>query len=433
MPVRIITGAQWGDEGKGKLTDIYAERADVVGRFQGGNNAGHTLVVLDEDGEAHKTVLHLVPSGVLWPEKKCVIGAGVVVDPKALLAELAQLELDGIDVSHERIRVASNAHAILPYHKELDLAREAALGSKKIGTTGRGIGPCYEDRAARRGITMQELVDPDVLKTKLESALPEKNHMLAFFQHAGLDLQAVQEEYVELGRKLRPYVGGARQCVQEALAEDKEILLEGAQGAMLDISHGTYPFVTSSHTISGAACTSLGIGPKHITSVLGVTKAYTTRVGAGPFPTELDDELGEQLRTAGAEFGATTGRPRRCGWLDIPALRYAASINGLTELALMKLDVLTGLETIKICIGYRNGSQEIFSTLRNDGARLEGLEPHYIEIPGWKEGVRGLWRFADLPPQARSFVRRVETLAGLPVTQVSVGPERDATISLRNL
>jgi len=312
MPVRIITGAQWGDEGKGKITDFYAEKADVIGRFQGGNNAGHTLVVRDLDGVPHKTVLHLVPSGILWPDKQCVIGAGVVVDPKELLQELVQLELDGIEVSPERLRVAANAHVILPYHKALDEAREDALGESKIGTTRRGIGPCYEDRSARRGITMQELVDPDVLKEKLEAMVPEKNHMLSFFLHKHLKLDSVLEEYVELGEKLRPYVGGARACVQQALANRENVLLEGAQGALLDISHGSYPFVTSSHTVSGAACTSLGFGPKHVTSVIGVAKAYSTRVGAGPFPTELDNELGEHLRTVGAEFGATTGRPRRC-------------------------------------------------------------------------------------------------------------------------
>src|SRR5918997_1106776 len=346
MPGLAIVGAQWGDEGKGKVTDLVAERADVIVRYQGGNNAGHTIV---RDGDLFK--LHLIPSGILHPGRTCAVGNGVVIDPKVMTAELEALRRRGVDVSG--LRISANAHLIMPYHMMLDQAGEARLGKLQIGTTRRGIGPCYADKAARLGIRMQDLLDEKILKQKIYAAMEPKRLVLRPFEKDPvLDLHAMTEEYRTLGHRLEPFIADTSRLVWDALDRDRLVVFEGAQGAMLDIDHGTYPFVTSSNPVAGAACVGAGVGPKDIDEVWGIAKAYSTRVGAGPFPSELEDELGERMREAGGEFGTTTGRPRRCGWLDLVALRYAARINGLTGLVVTKLDVLTGIDPLQVATGY---------------------------------------------------------------------------------
>src|SRR4051794_7691904 len=381
MSSTVIVGAQWGDEGKGKVTDLLAERADAVIRFQGGNNAGHTII---RDGETFK--LHLVPSGILHPDTLCVIGNGVVIDPKVLTGELEALRRRGIDTGN--LRISANAHLIMPYHLLLDLAGEQKLGELEIGTTRRGIGPCYADKAARLGIRMQDLLDPKILRKKITAALEPKR--LTLRPHAKdprLDLHAMVEEYVTYGHRLEQYIADTTRLAWDLLDRGRTVLFEGAQGAMLDIDHGTYPFVTSSNPVAGAACIGSGVGPRDIDEIWGVAKAYATRVGAGPFPTELEGDLADELRTRGGEFGTTTGRPRRIGWLDLVALRYAVRLNSLTSLAITKLDVLSGLERVCVCTSYRSAEGAELPHFPYHQSVLHHVTPQLEELPGWGEDI----------------------------------------------
>ena len=422
----IIVGAQWGDEGKGKVVDIYCEFADHVVRYQGGSNAGHTLVVGGE-----KTVLHLIPSGALR-RKRCLIGNGVVVDPVALLEEIASLRARGFLQRDEELVVSAQAHIILPYHQALDLAREAKLGDQKIGTTGRGIGPAYEDKAARRGIRICDLLEPAVLAKKLAARVELVNQELGHDPAATrFDAAELTARYIEIGKALAPHVGNVAALIEQERKRGRHILFEGAQGTMLDVDHGTYPFVTSSTTTAGGACAGAGIGPTAIDGVIGIAKAYSTRVGSGPFVTELTGELGDRLRKDGAEYGATTGRPRRCGWLDIVALRHAVRINGLTGLCLTKLDVLRGLPKLQVCVAYeRDGKRQ--GEMIPDAEFLSTCTPVYEEVDGWSEETREVREFDALPRGARGYVRRIEQLLGVEVLLVSVGPARQETIMRRN-
>ena len=423
MTTVVAVGAQWGDEGKGKIVDWLAPRADLVVRFHGGNNAGHTLVV---DGE--KTVLHVVPAGVLQPGTINLIGPGVVVDPDVLLGELDALSARGVLCDPSRVRLSGHAHVILPWHKAQDLAREEKAAERAIGTTGRGIGPTYEDKVARRGIRVADLLDAALVRERIEQIAPAKNFELTEYYHwKAVDPEALVAQCLEWGRRLAPYVDHIGRILDQALRQGKSVLFEGAQGTFLDIDHGTYPYVTSSNCVAGAACTGAGVGPTRIDHVLGITKAYTTRVGGGPFPTEETGEVGERLRMAGAEFGATTGRPRRCGWLDVVMLREAVTVNGLTGLAVNKIDVLSGLAEIPICTGYRiDGklSHEFPMTL----GELARAEPVYEAQAGWTEPLSSVRRYEDLPAAVRRYVDRVEALAGVPIEILSVGPGRDETI-----
>jgi adenylosuccinate synthase len=422
MPGIVIVGAQWGDEGKGKITDLLAERADAVVRFQGGNNAGHTIV---RDGETFK--LHLMPSGILYPGKLCVIGNGVVIDPKVLTEELDELRKRGIDTS--ALRISANAHMIMPYHLMLDDAGEAQLGKLKIGTTRRGIGPCYADKAARLGIRVQDLLDEKILKQKIVAALePKRLSLRPFARDPRLDLQAITEEYVAYGHRLSEHIHDTARLVWDKLDAGESVIFEGAQGALLDIDHGTYPFVTSSNPVAASACIGSGVGPKDIDEIWGISKAYGTRVGAGPFPTELDGDVGELLRTRGGEVGTTTGRPRRVGWLDLVALRYAARINSLTALVVTKLDVLTGLETIRVCTRYRGAEGAEFDSFPYHQSVLHHAEGEYVELPGWSEPIGDARNEAELPENARRYLAFVEELIGVPVVLVGVGPGREQTI-----
>jgi adenylosuccinate synthase len=420
----VAVGAQWGDEGKGKLVDWLAEGAQYVVRFHGGNNAGHTLVL---DGE--QTVLHLVPAGILNPDTINLIGPGVVVDPGVLLTELDALKEKGALRGPERVRLSGRAHVILDWHLALDKAREEAARSRAIGTTGRGIGPAYEDKVSRRGIRVADLLNADAVCAAIRRIAEQKNFELVnFYKAEAVDVDAVCEKAVEWGRRLEPYVDYTERTLERALREGNNVLFEGAQGTFLDIDHGTYPYVTSSNCVAGSVCTGAGIGPTHIDRVLGITKAYTTRVGGGPFPTEETGEMGEALREAGREYGATTGRPRRCGWLDVVMLREAVTVNGLTALGMNKLDVLSGLAEVHIATAYRVGGKlthEFPMTL----AELEKAEPVYESHPGWSEPITDCRRFEDLPALAQSYVRRVESLVGVPVELISVGPGRDETIA----
>jgi adenylosuccinate synthase len=424
MTTVVAIGAQWGDEGKGKIVDWLAPRADLVARFQGGNNAGHTLVV---DGE--KTVLHIVPSGILHPGSINLIGPGVVVDPGALLTEVAALTERKVLRDPSRLRVSGRAHVILPWHLALDQARESAASKgSKIGTTGRGIGPAYEDKAARRGIRMADLLHPEELAAKLRGVAEWKNfELVSFYKTDPVDVEALIETAIGWGRELEPYIDHTGRILDNALSEGKSVLFEGAQGTFLDIDHGTYPFVTSSNCVAGAVCAGSGIGPTKIDRVLGITKAYTTRVGEGPFPSELDDDLGEALRTAGSEFGATTGRPRRCGWLDVVMLREAVCVNGITDLAINKLDILSGFQEAKIATEYRIDGKlthEFPMTM----AEVSRAEPVYETLPGWDEDVTGARRIEDLPDNARRYIARIESLVDVSAAFISVGPGRDETI-----
>jgi adenylosuccinate synthase len=423
----IIVGAQWGDEGKGKIVDIFAESADLVVRFQGGNNAGHTIVA---DGK--KFVLHLIPSGVLHKAKTCIIGCGVVVDPEVLLSEIAALKGMGYLQDDTKFLVSENAHLIMPWHKALDQAREAAKGQKKIGTTMRGIGPAYEDKAGRRGVRVGDLLRKKSLPAKLKEGLDEANFLLEHrFGRSPLKYKEIADQYADYATRLAPYITDTVAFLHNEIKRGRRVLWEGAQGTLLDIDHGTYPFVTSSSTVAGSACAGSGIGPVVIENVIGITKAYTTRVGSGPFPTELNDEIGARLREAGAEFGATTGRPRRCGWLDIVALRRAVMLNGLTGLAITKLDVLQGMKKIKVCTSYKVKGK----TLENfpiDAEVLSNCEPVYEELNGWKDEIRDVRLIEDLPAPALKFIRRIETLLDVPVNLVSVGPARQETIIIKN-
>jgi adenylosuccinate synthase len=423
MPGIVIVGTQWGDEGKGKVTDLLAEQAQVVARYQGGNNAGHTVIVGQQTLK-----LHLIPSGIHRPGVLCVIGNGLVVDPRALVAEMDELEANGLDTSG--LRISANAHLVMPYHLLLDGAEEERRGGKSIGTTRRGIGPTYTDKVARYGLRVQDLLDMAVFEEKLGRALEQKNTLLtAVYGKEPLEKGAILEEYRACADRLRPYIVDASLLVHQALIQGQNVLFEGAQGTLLDIDHGTYPFVTSSSPIAGGACTGVGIGPRQIDGVIGVSKAYTTRVGAGPFPTELSDAVGDHLVEVGREFGTTTGRRRRCGWLDGVVLRYAARVNGLTGLALTKLDVLTGLPRLKICVGYEHDGQ-VLEEFPYQGAVLAHCQPIYEEMDGWTEEISGVQTYGELPPQAQAYAARLEELAGVPVDIISVGPEREQTILL---
>jgi adenylosuccinate synthase len=426
MPAVIVLGAQWGDEGKGKATDLLGDQADYVVRYQGGNNAGHTVVIGDDS-----YALHLLPSGVLSSRAIPVIGNGVVIDPEVLFEEIDGLAARG--VSCERLLVSANAHLIMPHHQALDRVTERYLGKARIGTTGRGIGPAYADKVARTGIRVQDLFDPGILRQKLELVLREKNQLLAkVYNRRGIDAGEVTQRYVGYGEKLRPYVADTMLVLNNALDAGQTVLLEGAQATMLDVDHGTYPFVTSSSPTAGGACGGSGIGPGRITGVIGIVKAYTTRVGAGPFPTELPNEQGEWLRKAGGEFGVTTGRPRRTGWLDTVIARYSARINGITGFFLTKLDVLSGLEKVPVCVAYE------VDGARHDEVPMTQTEFHhavpvYEYLDGWWEDLSEARDFAGLPASAQAYVRAVEELIGAPVMAIGTGPRRDQTLLLRPL
>ena len=427
MPATIVIGAQWGDEGKGKVVDLLAERSDVVARFQGGNNAGHTIVTGDETYK-----LHLIPSGILYAGTTCVIGNGTVVDPGVLHEEIDGLEARGIDMS--LLRLSGNAHLIMPYHVRLDGASEMRLGRFSIGTTGRGIGPCYQDKAARLGVRVQDLMDEKILTRKIEIALELKNVLLTeVYGVEPMDTQQVAAEVLTHAERLRPFIADTSLLVNEAIDGGANVLLEGAQGVLLDIDHGTYPFVTSSNPIAGAACTGLGIGPTRIGRVLGVSKAYTTRVGEGPFPTEATDEAGRRMGERGNEFGTTTGRQRRCGWLDLVALRYAVRVSGITELALTKLDVLSGFDELSVCVAYRTREGERLTELPANQTVFHGCTPEYEAVRGWDEEIAGVQDISDLPPAAREYVSLIADATGVPVALVGTGQGRHEVIDLVEL
>jgi adenylosuccinate synthase len=427
MPAVVVVGAQWGDEGKGKVVDILAEHADIVVRYQGGNNAGHTVVVGDE-----KTVLHLIPSGVLHDGTACVIGNGVVIDPEELLKEVDALKARGYLADDALLKISDRAHLILPLHRAIDQARERIRGEGRIGTTGRGIGPTYEDKMARIGIRMADFLDEEVFRDALARVMEERNIYLdAILKEQRHDFEAVYNHHCRLRERLSPYVIDTSLFLDRALAQGKRVLLEGGQGTMLDVDHGTYPYVTSSNTIAGAACTGSGIPPRRISSVIGITKAYTTRVGSGPFPTELTDALGVKLRQDGDEFGATTGRPRRCGWFDAVVVRHAARVNGLTGMALTKLDVLTGIDPLRVCVAYEFNGKRV-DDMPASAAVLRGVTPIYEELAGWQEPLSNARVRAELPENAERYIRRLEELTGTPVIMIGVGVRRQETIVLAN-
>ncbi|HET6440621.1 MAG TPA: adenylosuccinate synthase [Anaeromyxobacter sp.] len=427
MPNVVVVGAQWGDEGKGKIVDLLTQYADAVVRFQGGNNAGHTLVV---DGE--KTVLHLIPSGILHPGKTCVIGNGVVLDPEVLILEIDRLKQKGYLADDGQLVVSWDAHVIMPWHKAIDLARERAMGEGKIGTTGRGIGPTYEDKVARRGLRVRDLLDEERLRRRIRERIPLVREELArLHASADLDEAGLVVRAAEQGRRLARYATDASLWLHRAMGEGRSLLFEGAQGTLLDVDHGTYPFVTSSNTVAGNAAVGSGIGPRAIDYVLGISKAYSTRVGSGPYPTELREETGERLRQVGNEYGATTGRPRRTGWLDAVALRFAVRVNGLDGLALTKLDVLAGFPTLRIAVGYRLEGK-LLEEMPGDPELLERCQPVYEDLPGWSGKVEGLRTWDDLPAPARRYVQRVQDLCGVKVVGLSVGADRGETILVEN-
>ena len=426
MPAVVLVGAQWGDEGKGKATDLLGGSVDYVVRYQGGNNAGHTVVL-----GAETYALHIVPSGVLSPDAVPVIGNGVVIDPGVLIGEMAGLEARG--VSCARLVISADAHLIMPHHRALDRVTERYLGRSRIGTTGRGIGPAYGDKIARMGIRVQDLLDPGIFRQKLELALREKNQMLAkVYNRRAIDFSAVCEEYAGFAEQLAPHIADTSLVLNRALAAGKVVLLEGSQGTLLDVDHGTYPFVTSSNPTAGGACAGSGIGPTRISRVVAIIKAYTTRVGSGPFPTELDDEVGERLRSEGGEFGVTTGRSRRTGWYDAVIARYAARVNGATDFFLTKLDVLSGFERIPVCVGYRVGDTT-YDEMPMDQTSFHKAVPVYEQLPGWSDDITGVTSFAALPPNARAYVRALEQMSGAPISAIGVGPGRDQTLLLRDL
>lgn len=422
----VIVGTQWGDEGKGKIVDLLAAYAGTVVRFQGGNNAGHTMVVSGE-----QFISHLVPSGILQG-KTCVIGNGVVVDPAVLIEELKYLRSKGIDVGPEKIKISERAHLIMPYHKAIDLAREEMKGDKKIGTTGRGIGPAYEDKATRRGVRFADLLEPEMFEERIRTLLEEKNFYLKnYFSTTPLDPDSVITDCQHYAERLAPHVTNVSITLCEAISNGQHVLFEGAQGTHLDIDHGTYPFVTSSSTVAGNACCGAGVGPTSITDVIGIAKAYTTRVGAGPFPCELFDNIGACIQEKGVEFGATTGRKRRCGWLDTVILRNAVRLNGLTGLAITKLDVLGGLEELSICTSYDYKGRRMTDFPVSLDVLAE-CKPVYETLPGWSEDISGIRNFADLPENTKAYLEKIEQLVETPVQIVSVGPGRDETMVLRN-
>lgn len=427
MPKYIIVGTQWGDEGKGKIVDLFTNHVDAVVRYQGGNNAGHTLVVNDE-----KTVLHLIPSGILNPAIKCIIGNGVVIDPQVLIEEIEGIKAKGLLQNPEQLSISYQAHLIMPYHKELDLLREARRGEGKIGTTGRGIGPAYEDKVARTGIRMGDLFNPEKFKEKLELVVKHKNEIFEkVFGGKLFDVEKIYDSYLEMFEKLKVHVKDTSLLIHNLAKENKNILFEGAQGTFLDVDHGTYPYVTSSNTVAGGAMAGVGIGPTSIDGVLGIMKAYTTRVGMGPFPTELNDEEGARLQAQGGEFGATTGRTRRCGWLDLVLLKRAIRTNGITCLALTKIDVLSGFDNIKIAVKY-----DIDGTITDELPHciedLESAIPIYEDYPGWKDELTYVKSISELPANTQKYIKTIENYLEIPVVLVSVGPQRGQDIIIRN-
>jgi adenylosuccinate synthase len=427
MPNVVVIGAQWGDEGKGKFVDLLTQQADVVVRFQGGNNAGHTVVVGGE-----KTILHLIPSGILHPGKACVIGNGVVVDPEVLADEIAELKARGFLKDDGQLVLSLDAHVIMPWHKALDIARENRMGAGKIGTTGRGIGPTYEDKVARRGLRIRDLLDEARLARKVKERLAAAREELARLGATfDVEEEALLKKHIDLGRTLAPYAKDASLWLHRAIKSGKSLLFEGAQGTLLDVDHGTYPFVTSSNTVAGNASCGSGVGPTALDRIIGISKAYSTRVGSGPYPSELKEAIGDRLRQVGGEYGATTGRPRRTGWIDVLALRYAVRVNGLDGLAITKLDVLTGFPEIKIAIGYKCGERS-FDEMPSDLETLERCEAVYETLPGWTEKLEGVRRWDELPKAARTYLERVAQLAGVKIVAVSVGADRGETIVLEN-
>ncbi len=421
MATVALVGTQWGDEGKGKVIDILAAGADMVVRAQGGNNAGHTVV---SGGETYK--LRLVPSGILYPNCDCIIAGGVVIDPKALLAELADVTKKGVKI--DRLHIDERAHVILPYHLMLDALSEKDRGGKDIGTTGRGIGPCYTDRAERSGIRMYDFIHPDIFKAKLFDRVAVKNKIItSVYGGEALDAQAIFDEYKAYAEQLKQYVCDTSVLVYEAIKVGKSVLLEGAQGTLLDLSYGTYPYVTSSHPISGGFCIGAGIGPTAIDECIGIAKAYTTRVGKGPFPTELDDEIGETIRRVGAEFGTVTGRPRRCGWLDCVILRYAVRVNGLTSIALNKLDTLSGLKELKVCVAYKT-SKKLTEHFPADIDELADCKPVYETLAGFDKDISGIKKYEDLPENAKKYIEYIEKQIGCRISMIGVGPDRNQCI-----
>ena len=426
MTALALLGAQWGDEGKGKATDLLGDKVDYVVRYQGGNNAGHTVVIGDQ-----KYALHLLPSGILSPRVVPVIGNGVVIDPSVLFEEIRGLNERGIDTS--KLKISLNAHLITPYHRTIDKVSERFLGKSKIGTTGRGIGPAYADKINRIGIRVQDLFDPSILRQKVEGALRDKNQVLIkVFNRKGLEIDEVVEEYLNYAELFAPFVADTTLLLNRALDQGKNVLLEGSQGTLLDVDHGTYPFVTSSNPTAGGACTGSGIGPTRISRVVGIVKAYTTRVGSGPFPTELFDENGERLRNIGGEVGVTTGRARRCGWYDALIARYAVRVNGLTDFFLTKLDVLTGWEKIPVCVAYEVDGERV-EELPASQSDFHHAKPIYEYLPGWSEEIRHAKSMDELPANARAYVKYLEEISGAPISAVGVGPERDETIVIREL
>jgi adenylosuccinate synthase len=425
VPALVLLGAQWGDEGKGKATDLLGGSVDYVVRYQGGNNAGHTVVVGDQ-----KYALHLLPSGILSPGCTPVIGNGVVIDPAVLLSELSGLNERGIDTS--KLLISGNAHLITPYHQTIDKVTERFLGKRKIGTTGRGIGPAYADKINRVGIRVQDLFDESILRQKVDAALADKNQVLVkLFNRRAISAEQVVEEYLGYAEQIKDYVADTTLLLNQALEQDKVVLLEGGQGTLLDVDHGTYPFVTSSNPTAGGACTGSGIGPTKITRVIGILKAYTTRVGAGPFPTELLDEDGEALRRIGGERGVTTGRDRRCGWFDAVIARYATRVNGLTDFFLTKLDVLTGWEQIPVCVAYEIDGERV-EELPYSQTDFHHATPVYEYLPGWSEDISKAQTFADLPKNAQAYVKALEEMSGAPISAIGVGPGRTETIEINS-
>ncbi len=423
MPVTIVVGTQWGDEGKGKATDLLAGRTDFVVRYQGGNNAGHTIIA-----GGHLLKLQLIPSGILYPHVTTVIAGGVVVDPQVLLEEMDALEAREIDTS--RLLLSGNAHLIMPYHRELDRVTERFLGKAALGTTKRGIGPAYADKAARIGLRVQDLLDPKIFREKLDLALKEKNQVLTkVYGRLPLDAGEIAEAYLAMGERLGQHIADTSAVLHAALRDGRNVLLEGAQATLLDLDHGTYPFVTSSNPVAGGALTGAGVGPKEVTAVIGIAKAYVTRVGSGPFPTEDTGPAGTSMGSRGNEFGTVTGRPRRCGWFDAVLLRYAARINGLTELFVTKLDVLSGLESLKVATAYRHEG-EVFEDFPPNQSIFHRAEPVWEELDGWSESLEGVTSFGDLPKAAQAYVERIAELGEVPVRHVSVGPAREETLEV---